>query len=282
MQTKAVKAKQTHKLEQHSSRFIMVNIADLCIDPEAQRKLSPAWVKDHVEIFDVDQLGYVVVNRRAEGDEKKLYVVDGQHRVELLRAVGWGDQKIHAEVFEGLTQEEEAELFIARNDRRAVRTIDKFRVSITAGNKESVDIKRIVSEHGLVISDQNRPGHILAVNSLEKVYRGAGIASPKEGPTALSKALYTVIHAWGNTQASVHGQIILGIGMVFLRYNGRVDESELIKKLAPLPGGAPGLYGKGRAMQEVRGRPVHHCIASIVVDTYNKGRRQSHLEAWES
>ena len=34
-----------------------------------------------------------------------------------MRAVGWGDQRIHAEVFDGLNQAEEAELFNARNDR---------------------------------------------------------------------------------------------------------------------------------------------------------------------
>src|SRR3990167_8138369 len=136
---------------QHSSSFKMVNISELNIDPEAQRKLSTPWVKAHTQTFNVDLLGYIVVNCRVS---KKLFVVDGQHRVELVRAVGWGDQKIHAEVFDGLNQAQEAALFNSRNDRKAVRRFDKFRLSVIAGDPSACEISRIVQAHGLVISDQ--------------------------------------------------------------------------------------------------------------------------------
>jgi hypothetical protein len=262
-----------------TSTFRMVPITDLNIDPEAQRKLNPGWVKAHVSGFDADLLGYILVNKRANG---KLYVVDGQHRVELLRAVGWGDQNIHAEYREGLTQAEEAEWFLGRNDRKAVQPFDKFRVRVTEGDPIACDIAKIVNAHGLVLSDQAASGHIIAVASLEQVYRGGGIASQKEGARALSDALRAIIKAWGNQPSSVSGKVIQSVGMVQLRYNGAIDQKALADKLAPFPGGAPGLLGKGKAMQEVRGRPLHHCIASIIVDVYNKGRRTGKLDAWES
>lgn len=271
--------KATCKFDQIASTFGMVQIAKLHVDPEAQRVLAPYWVKTRIPLFDVEQLGCIVVNRRANGN---LYIVDGQHRVELLRAVGWGDQEVHAEVFSNLDQAGEAELFLARNDRKAVRLIDKFRVSITAGNREAIDINKIVLAHGLMISDQAKDGHVVAVNALERVYRGAGIASPKAGPAALSNALRTCVQAWGKQASSLNGQVVQGLGLVFLRYNSKVDQPSLIKKLSPLSGGAPGLLGRGRAIQELRGRPIHHCIASIVVDVYNKGRHANKLEAWES
>lgn len=257
----------------------MVNVRDLNVDPEAQRKLSPVWVKTRVPKFDVDLLGYILVNKRANG---KLYVVDGQHRVELMRAVGWGDQKMHAEFCEGLTQPEEAEFFNARNDRKSVRRFDKFRISITAGDLVSCDIDKIVRAHGLVLSDQLVDGHIVAVDALEKVYHGSGIASGKEGPSALANALKVLVQAWGKQASSVNGKVVQGVGMVFLRYDGTVNIGDLIKKLAPFPGGAPGLLGKARSQQEVRGRPLHHCVASMVVDIYNKGRRAGKLDTWES
>lgn len=263
----------------NSSSFHMVQLSELNIDPEAQRKLSPAWVKARIPKFDVDQLGYIVVNRRSNG---KLYIVDGQHRVELMRAVGWGDQSIHAEVFQGLSQAQEAELFNARNDRKAVRRFDKFRIAIVAGDKTACDINSIVNDHGLVISDQLRDGHIVAVDALERVYRGAGIASQKEGPTALAKSLKTLVQAWGNQASSVNGKVVLALGMLFLRYNGAIQERDLVKKLAPFPGGAPGILGRGRSMQDLRGRPLHHCMASIMVDVYNKGRSKAKLDSWES
>jgi hypothetical protein len=256
----------------------MVNIQDLHVDPDAQRGLTPGWVKARVSAFDVDLLGYIVVNKRPSG---KMYIVDGQHRVELMRMVGWGDQKIHAEVFDGLTQSEEAELFIARNDRKSVSRFDKFRVSITAGDPVACHIDKIVREHGLVISDQAKDGHVNAVDALERVYRGCGIASAQEGAIALAAALKVVLQAWGKQPSSVNGRVIQALGMVQLRYNGAIDQKAMIQKLAPFPGGAPSLLGKGRTMQELRGRPLHHCIASIVVDIYNKGRSVGKLENWE-
>lgn len=257
----------------------MVPVSELNIDPEAQRKLNPGWVKAHVSIFDADLLGYILVNKRANG---KMYVVDGQHRVELLRAVGWGDQNIHAEYREGLTQAEEAAWFRGRNDGKPIPPFDKFRVRITEGEPIACAINKIVTDHGLALSDQAKNGHIVAVAALESVYRGGGIASQKEGARALSDSLRAVIKAWGDQPSSVSGKIIQSIGLVELRYNGAIDQKALADKLAPFPGGAPGLLGKGKAMQEVRGKPLHHCIASIVVDVYNKGRRVGKLDAWES
>lgn len=269
------------KPTKQGSTFAMVNVQELNVDPDAQRALNPGWVKAHVSVFDVDQLGYIVVNKRANG---KLFVVDGQHRVELLRAVGWGDQRIHAEIFYGLDKQAEAKLFNARNDRKAVSKFDKFRVSVTAGDPDACAIDKIVRDHGMVISNQAKDGHICAVDALEKVYKGGGIAGKKEGARALGDSLNCVVRAWGKQQTAVNGKVLQALGMVELRYNGKLDQRALADKLAPFPGGAPSLLGKGRAMQELRGRPLHHCIASIIVDVYNKGRRSGAgaLESWES
>lgn len=266
-------------ISEHASTCQMILVSDLNVDPEAQRALTPGWVKAHVAIFDADQLGYIVVNKRSNG---KYYVVDGQHRVDLMRQVGWGDQMVHCELFEGLTQAEEAELFLARNDRKSVTPFDKFRVAVTAGDPVCVDIQKIVTEHGMAISSYGQDGHITAVQSLRKVYMGGGIKAQKEGPKALANTLKVIVQAWGKSPSSISGQIIQGIGLVHLRYDGKIDQKAMINKLAPIRGGAPGMLGRGKAMQELRGRPLHHCIASIVVDIYNKGRRTEKLEAWES
>jgi hypothetical protein len=266
------------KAETHwSSTLRYVNISELRIDPEAQRRLDPNWVKAHVSKFDPDQLGYIVVNKRADG---KLYVIDGQHRVELLRAVGWGDQSIQCECFDGQTQANEAALFLRRNDRKSVRTFDKFRVSVTSGDDMHTDIDRIVRHQGLTVSDQCLEGHVVAVAALQRVYSGAGIGSAKEGPAALARTLKTIQRAWGKGASGFQGHLISGLGMVQLRYNGKLDQEALAEKLAPFPGGAPGLLGKAKAIQDMRGRPLHHCVASVIVDTYNKGRRVGKVQDW--
>lgn len=267
------------KTTKHASKFGMALVSELNINPSAQRKLSRQWVNAHIDTFDVDQLGYIVVNQRDDG---RQYVVDGQHRVELMRAVGWGDQKIHAEFFFGLSQPEEATLFNARNDRRAVRRFDSFRISVTAGDARACDITRIVQQQGLLVTDGQQDGGITAVDKLEKIYDGAGIASPREGSAALSRTLGLIKTAWGTNPAGFNGALLHGIGMVQIRYNGAIDQKSLATKLAPVKGGAPGLLGNARALHEMSGRPVNHCVASIVVDLYNKGRRTGKLDDWES
>ena len=89
----------------NKSQYRMVNIAELNVDPEAQRPVSLPWVKTRLNQFDADQLGYILVNKRTGG---KHFIVDGQHRVELLRAIGWGDQQVHAEVFDDVVDGFEA------------------------------------------------------------------------------------------------------------------------------------------------------------------------------
>jgi len=260
------------------SKFDMVLVSDLTIDPAAQRKLSMTWVNKHTDSFDVDQLGYIVVNRR---DDARMYVVDGMHRVELMRAVGWGDQRIHAEVFNGLSQAEEAELFNARNDPRAVKKFDRFRISVTAKNERACAIVSIVESVGLVVSDQGVAGAITAVDKLERIFSGAGIASEREGGMALKNTLMVIRNAWGKSPPGFNGLIIHGLGLVQLRYRDEIDQAALSKKLAPVKGGAPGLLGNARSLHELSGRPVHDCVASIIVDIYNKGRRVGMLPDWE-
>jgi len=256
----------------------MVNVADLNIDPEVQRVLTPGWVKAHTPIFDVELLGYIVVNRRPN---LKLFVVDGQHRVELLRAVGWGDQNIHAEYFEGLSKQEEAALFVARNDRRAVRTIDKFRIRAVANDDIAIGVYKVANDAGVTISDRSGTGHVTAVKACEDIYKGGGIASLKEGKRALGDAFRVILKAWGPEPSNLNGKVIHAMGLVQLRYNGRIDQSALAAKLAPFPGGAPGLLGRAKSSQGIHGGSVQSCAAALIVDIYNRGRRQGKLDAWK-
>jgi hypothetical protein len=183
--------------------------------------------------------------------------------------------------YHGLTMPEEAALFRALNDRRAVKKIDDFRISVTAGVESSRDIVGIVQAIGLTISDQMRDGHIVAVSALEHVYSGGRVAGPREGRLALEKALKTILSAWGNQSSGFNGEIIKGVGLVYLRYGRKIEQEVMSAKLAPCTGGAPGLLGKARSMREIRGRQLHHCVAAIVVDIYNKGRRANKLDDWE-
>jgi hypothetical protein len=259
------------------SKFGEVPLAELKVDPKAQRLLTPGWVKARVKDFAPDKVGYITVNRRVCGT---LYIVDGQHRVALLKAVKFGP-KVHAEMFDGLTQQEEARLFRARNDRRAIRKIDDFNIAVTAGDPQACDISAVAAELGLRIGKNQLDRCISSVDKLERIYEGGGIASPAEGRAALRRTLAVLMDAWGTSPTSFAGPLVHGLGLVQLRYHARLDQNALVAKLAPCKGGATGMLGSARALSEIQGRPIHDCMASLMVDAYNKGRRTLALDPWE-
>lgn len=264
----------------HSSSQKWLPANALCVDPEAQRKLDRNWVKNRVSLFDAELLGCIVVNRRKDG---KYRVLDGQHRLELIRTVGWGDQDVMCEVFEGYDQKQEALMFLGRNDARVVKTFDKFRVRITSGDPVACDIQRIVREAGMSLSEtKTGEGHISSVVAMQRVYKGVGIAGAKDGPVVLAHTLYIIKEAWGRESRNFDAIVIEAIGMLLTRYGKTIDRSALISQLIKLAGGAVGLISKARGLRDLRHGSIASVAAGIMVERYNRGRRAGKLESWWS
>lgn len=259
------------------SSITWVRISDITIHPDAQRKLNVAWVNQQAKLFNPEALGLPVVCRF---DERKFYAIDGQHRIALLRAVGWGDQQIECEVYEGLTLEEMATEFLLRNKKTNTRTFDKFRIRITAKDPVAVGVEQIIHQAGLVLSDQgSREGAVTAVAALERIYTGAGLTDgSKHGPRALERTIATVCTAWGKSTSGFVGDVIEGLGLVQLRYSG-LEQAALAQKLASFNGGAAGVLGQARSLREMRGGTIPHCVAGVVIELYNRGRKNK-LESW--
>lgn len=263
-----------------SATFEWLSLAAMKVDPRAQRLIRPTWVKRHVHVFDPNQIGVLCVSRRSDGT---LWIIDGQHRVELLRAVGWGDQSLYCEVFSSLSIREEAALFLSRNDRLSVRSFDKFKAACTAEHGAETAIAKIVSACGLKIAEGDGEGSVAAVTALRRVYQGAGMASDGEGSAALRRALQTIQGAWDRAAKNYNAHVIEALGLVFLRYGTGIDQSRVIGTLAKLPGGAAKLVQQGKGLREQFGGTVPYNIADAVVIAYNRGhRRAAKLERWRS
>jgi len=99
------------------------------VSPPAQREYLPAHASALAARFDPDAVGILVVNVHADGIP---YLVDGQHRRAAAIMRDYGEQKVQCECYHGLSEAEEAELFLQRNYRRIVRAFDNFRFVITA------------------------------------------------------------------------------------------------------------------------------------------------------
>lgn len=243
------------------------------------RPVDNGWVdKKLSEGFDPSRIGLPIVSYRSD---ESYVVLDGQNRCELMRRAGFTDRKVQCRVFFGLTLAEEANLFLGHNDNRQVKPVHKFIARVTAGEPDAVAITKIVKAAGWKISDQIGDGKIMAVRALERVYLSDRNEDGSPGP-ALDLTLRTAAAAWGLHSEGVSSHIIVGLGALFRRFGDQIDRPVLVKKLAEIPSGASGLYGKARGLQQLRGGTVAESVAEVVVSVYNAKRRKNLLPDWRS
>lgn len=245
-------------------RWVPVNQTK--VSPQAQRDLRKAFVEHLAQTFDPDEVGLPVVSFR----DGTFWIIDGQHRIEAMKLMGWDDQQILCECFEGLTEAEEAERFLRRQDRIAVQGLDKFKVALTAGREAECDIDRIARALGLRVG-AGSSSSISAVGTLLKVY-GRG------GPNCLSRTLRIIRDAYGG--AGFAASVIDGVSLVVQRFGANIDDGIAVDKLGRAMGGVQGLENKARHIRAQLGKPVGQCFAAAVVETINSGRGGKKLPDW--
>ncbi len=263
-----------------------VPIADLKMDRKVNtRPLKNAKVSKYVDEFDADAIGYLEISERANGD---LIILDGQHRVEALRRLGWDNgQKIEAKVHNDLTTAQEAHLFALLNDETPVTPIHKMLARIEAGDEPDASIDKIVRSVGLRISDQVGDGKIVSAAVLRKIWFGGrgsrGKTTLVEQPELLRSALRLVCEAWGKRGDALRGEILLGTALFLSRYEGiSFDRDKLVHQLSLTPGGPLGVVGDARALASIHSTPVATSVAAKYVLLYHKGRKTNRLDDWFS
>lgn len=257
----------TPKKAQRAARLRWVPINQMKVNPLAQREINPARVDRLAVDFDLEQMGTPTVSMR----NGSYYVIDGQHRIEALRTIGFGDESVQCWTYEGLTEQDEAEMFLKLNDYLAIPAIPKFRAAITAQRPAESDIDRIVRSLGLVVSADRTPGAIRAVGTLARVYS-------RSGPKVLSRTLRLTRDAYGDT--GMEAAVIDGIGLLCQRYNGELDESVALEKLSRAHGGVNGLLGAAEKLRRSTGNQKAHCVAAAAVEIINTGRGGKKLPSW--
>lgn len=262
----SITAKPGPKIER-TARLRWVPVAKMRVSPLAQRELNSNRVAKIAAAFDPEQIGAPTVNERGG----HFYIIDGQHRVEAIKEIGWGDQTLQCWTYSGLTEEEEAERFLLLNDTLTVDAFAKFRVGVQAGRAEECDIDRIVRAQGLRVSQEHRDGAIGAVGTLRRVY------SRSDGQV-LARTLRIIRDAYGDS--GLDAPVIDGIGLVCARYNGELDDATAVARLSSANGGVSGLLGRAEILRKQTGAPRGHCVAAAAVDFINRGKGGKKLPTW--
>lgn len=247
-----------------------VRLGQMAIPPMAQRELNQHKVDELLSNFDPDELGFPVLSFRMG----VYYVIDGQHRIETVKrwlGDGWKDQRIECDVYEGLTEAEEAEKFLQRNNTLTVSVFDKFKISVNAGREVEVRIRDLVESENLCISRDKTPGSIAAVGTLRRVY----VRSTEE---AFIKTLQIIRDAFGD--AGFESQILDGVGHLCQRYNGILNKAVATQRLKEMNGGVKGLLNKARKIHDQRGGVLAHCVAAAAVEQINAKKGGKKLPSW--
>lgn len=252
---------------QRDARLKWVPIPQMRVNPKAQRELRQDRVDYLVANFDPEQLGTPTVNLR----DGVWYVIDGQHRVETLKAVGWGDQSVQCWTYEGLTEVEEAAKFLQLNDVLQVGALPKFKAGVTAELDEETEIDRVVRSQGLVVTRDHVPGAIGAVGTLRRVYR-------RSDPATLGRTLRIIRDAYGD--AGLEAPVIDGIGYVCQRYNGQLNDDTAVAKLGAANGGVAGLLNRADQLRRATGNAKGQCVAAAAVEAINRSRGGKKLPDW--
>lgn len=267
MQTANKKASSHVKIE-------YVALGAMFFSEIVQRELKQSRVDALVTNFDIDQMGVPVVNIRADG---RISVVDGQHRISGLKAFlgqGWESQKILCQVFRGLSESEEAEMFLTLNDTLTVTTFDKFQKAIVAGREEETDVAKILKAQGLNYSRVRNPNSVACVGTLMRIYR-------RGGAKILARVLRLALNAYET--AGMEAQVLDGLGHLFERYEKVIDEQQAAEKLQHARGGVKGLLQRAQEYKLRTGNLLPICVAAAVVDIYNGGKggnKRNQLPNW--
>jgi len=258
--TAAVKSDGKHERIMFASKMHLVPM-QLMRRPEfLQKEFNQSRADKMAADFRLEGLGRLVVNHR----DGVFYIIDGCHRHDALLKNGFGEYDIECDVYEGLSDEEMARVFLLHAQRRVMSAFEKFNVKVEAKNARELDILRTVEGNHLKITRAHEQSCINAVSALGKVYDMAG-------PKILGMTLRTLRDAYDGDPAAFDGQLIAGLGGVFNRFNGRTHERNLIEQLAALAHGVRGIHQRAEKIRQATQNDKVQCISAVLVDIHNRG-----------
>jgi hypothetical protein len=238
--------------------------------PQAQRELVPARLKKVRDSLDLDAIGVLHIVQYPIKGQNGYWIVDGQHRWRALMDLGLGEWEVEVKIHLDVKDDARASaLFLKLNDRSPVSPFDKFQNSLRAKDDIAIAVNDIVLKHHLKVSASVGDGKVCGVTTLIKTYRF-------NNGEALDKSLETITGAWG--LRAFDSKLVEGVGLLFARFNGMIDQPALIAKMAKYPGGPRAMLGDARNLMNIRKSSTSRAIAEIVLGAYNKGRSTGKLD----
>lgn len=212
-------------------RYAVLDLTEFFVDPAYQRPLSGMYKKVRDD-YDPLLVGTLIASDRGAVKSRPRYaLIDGQSRKQGMQD-GKHATVAPAVVYEGLTRQQEADLFARlQTERRGMSTWIRFRAALVAKNPEAEGIAAISAAAGFKVAGDGDEKGIKSIAALEWLYRR----------DLLAPTLEVVRDCWGRPDPTktasdmrVRGEILLGIGR-FLKDTDDVDMRRLVKNLSYVP-----------------------------------------------
>jgi len=248
-----------------TSHLQWVRLDQMKINPQAQRGLNESWANTLADEFNPDLMGFIHVSHR----DGWYYIVDGQHRVRAaIMFLGDSSQQVQCHVYENLTCDQEANLFLELNNTKKQGPMSRYKVALTAGKADELDVERICRSLDLRIGLDKSCEEIGCVTAILAVYR-------KHGPASFSFAMRVIRDAYGFD--GFKRQNMSALALIKDRYGDRIDEAKLTERLAK--SGIVALNQQAKAMKEATGNPADQCYAHAMIQFYNQ-RNAHRVDPW--
>jgi hypothetical protein len=216
-------ARRTFDGGKYTKGFEELFAADLKVDTDVQRVLDSKWANKLEATWDPKKVGIIMVSRRVSSD---CYIVNGHHRtvVSLRKDPA---AIMDCEVFEGLSIEEEADLFLDYNThQKPIAVYDKYRIALKAGRPIEIRMAEAVLLRGLEFSPHKSNRQIAAIAACRRV-----MVMDTAETGLLHDALMYAELAFGAHPWTWDANIIQAIGRIIHLNRGRIDYSRLVEKL---------------------------------------------------
>lgn len=251
---------------QINGAFQCLALGTLIFDHPAQRVKSNATKLKAMESdWKPEAFGLPLISSDTEGRHK---VIDGRHRCTAALALFGPDTEVMCEVFYGLNQQQEHDLFLSRNQQTVIGANDRYPNELGAGRATAVAVNAVLTRHGLKVGAVGAPDTVKNPGTLVKVYE-------REGEEILSDTIGALLNSFG--VASIVPAFVDGLAQVFSLYDGQIKNvGPMNRKFMPIAlseikGANPWMSSLNsvKAAQAAKGGAAVQHAARFLVDAYN-------------
>lgn len=254
------------------TKTVKMQVKDLIIHPEAQRAMIQSHLRDIKQTMDLDAIGTIHAVQYARDGKPGTWVVDGQHRIQALLDLEFGDWEVQVVIhLDVKTDAQASSLFLKLNRRKGVYPFDTFKNEVTSGKIEATQSYLIVQKLGLDIKSHSGDHALNCVNTIKKIW---ALDSGK----SLKASLSMLLSAWGTRSEALEGKLVEGLGIVYHKYDGSIQGPILQKRLAKYPGGPSALLGDAKGLRGHQKIALSRAVAQTIISTYNVGLRTGRLD----